>query len=593
MIVFGDAPRQTIVRREIEAVRGFLGSVDSASGIERHGFLVSALVTAGELQQGVEDAMSEQPGAPIAAADDAADAADAARAATLALARAVCRSWNAEFRAEEDASLADARRHLAGLGAAADEVPLRVKRPEGFAHYAVYPEAYALAARELPTDGPLRVVGIRSIGTTLAAIVAAATDAASPVTVRPGGHPFRRELPGDDMLGGDPVAAGDPVYAVVDEGPGLSGSSMAAVAGRLEAAGIDLARIHLLPSHAGEPGPEASVETRRIWAVAPRHVRTFDDLVLRAASPAHRLPAWAEDLTGPVLGEPVEVSGGGWRRFQPVRPAGWAPANAWQERRKFLLRTGNGTWLLRFAGLDRAGREAFRIAQTLGEAGFSPEPAGWRHGFTVERWLDDARPLGAGEPVRPGFADRLGEYLGFRARTFPAQRGAGASGEALRVMALANVAEALGEDAAARLAPLLAEPERLDRRVRPVRTDNRLHPWEWLDVGGRLLKTDAADHGAGHDLIGAQDIAWDVAGAIVEFGLTDGDRAVLVRAVERESGRSVDDGLLAFLLPCYLAFQLGAYTLAVGSAPDPAEAGRLRAAAARYRDRLALMIGEL
>lgn len=50
-----------------------------------------------------------------------------------------------------------------------------VKVPEGYASYAVYSEMYALAAGELGSaPGSLCVIGIRSIGTSLASIVAAA-----------------------------------------------------------------------------------------------------------------------------------------------------------------------------------------------------------------------------------------------------------------------------------------------------------------------------------------------------------------------------------------------------------------------------------
>ncbi|WP_431268207.1 hypothetical protein [Dankookia sp. P2] len=65
------------------------------------------------------------------------------------------------------------------------------------------------------------------------------------------------------------------------------------------------------------------------------------------------------------------------------------------------------------------------------------------------------------------------------------------------------------------------------------------------------------DHHAAHDLIGCQDIAWDVAGAMVELGL--------------DPVLPVDRGLLGFLLPCYCAFQLGAWTMALDAAPDAAE----------------------
>src|SRR5690606_16495823 len=75
-------------------------------------------------------------------------------------------------------------------------------------------------------------------------------------------------------------------------------------------------------------------------------------------------------------------------------------------------------------------------------------------------------------------------------------------------------------------------------------------------------KTDALDHAQAHDFIGAQDIGWDIAGAIVEHDLDVGEAAALCAAV----GRPVDPALLALLLPAYLAFQLGAWSMAAG--PD-------------------------
>jgi hypothetical protein len=94
-------------------------------------------------------------------------------------------------------------------------------------------------------------------------------------------------------------------------------------------------------------------------------------------------------------------------------------------------------------------------------------------------------------------------------------------------------------------------------------------------VSGRLLKTDALDHHAGHDLIGAQDIAWDIVGAAYEFGLSGMETERLIGLVERESGARLDPELIAFLRPCYLAFQLGYYSLAA-RVDDVAERARLQ-----------------
>ena len=128
----------------------------------------------------------------------------------------------------------------------------------------------------------------------------------------------------------------------------------------------------------------------------------------------------------------------------------------------------------------------------------------------------------------------------------------------------------------------------LQGAVRRVETDNRLHAWEWLYApDGRLLKTDSLDHHAGHDLIGCQDVAWDIAGATVELNLSESECQRLCRIVAGQSGHPVDAALLALLTPCYLAFQMADHAMAANSvAPESAEARRLRTAVDRYARRL-------
>jgi hypothetical protein len=132
----------------------------------------------------------------------------------------------------------------------------------------------------------------------------------------------------------------------------------------------------------------------------------------------------------------------------------------------------------------------------------------------------------------------------------------------------------LGEDAATALDDWTTDRlAGLESGMRRVVTDNRLHRWEWLRLpDGRLMKTDALDHATAHDLIGCQNIAWDVAGGIVEFDLTDEQAEALCRAVEAEA--PLDHQLLTFCLPCYIAFQIGYWTFATGS--DPSAAGERR-----------------
>jgi hypothetical protein len=114
-----------------------------------------------------------------------------------------------------------------------------------------------------------------------------------------------------------------------------------------------------------------------------------------------------------------------------------------------------------------------------------------------------------------------------------------------------------------------------------VRTDNKLDRHEWLrTASGALIKTDALDHHAAHDLIGCQDIAWDVAGAIAEFDLDQEESRELIRAIEG-LGVRIEPQLLGFYRIAYLAFRLGQHRMGASMA-DASEQRRIGARGDRY-----------
>lgn len=561
MLVYGDRdtcedPRRTIARLR----QGLAGADRLPPGAERHGALVTLFIEAAELAQGLADWEFHSAGE-----DDCTPLQQAAMAVVMAFAQRVAGSWRPVEQGETAVPLDP--RPLESLAAFPLPDLIRMRRAEGYAFYSLYPEAYLEAAARLPpqfADAPV-VIGLRSIGTGLATLAAVAQKSCPPVTLRPVGHPFRRELRISDRLRARMLADPGAAYVIVDEGPGLSGSSFGAVADWLDSHGVGADRIAFLPGHGGDLGPQASEPHRRRWATAARPVVDFDSLFRSGEGPFPPLERWFEDLLGPALAPLEDLSGGAWRRLRDS--TGSLPANPQQERRKFLLRTGSGPWLLKFAGLGRAGADLLERARALHAAGFTAEPAGLHHGFLAERWLEDARPL---TNVTPDAEDRLAGYLAFRARHFPASPDSGATLPDLLTMARTNVAEALGKDAAAALD--IWTPERLaelETAVCRVVTDNRLHRWEWLRLpDGRLMKADALDHAAAHDLIGCQDIAWDVAGGIVEFDLSDAQARALCRAVDAAAG--LEQPLVDVLLPCYIAFQIGYWTFAMGSDPSAA-----------------------
>lgn len=448
---------------------------------------------------------------------------------------------------------------------------IRAREPEGYAFYALDPEAFAIAARQLGPAPDALVIGLRSIGASLAPMVAAALGAPDFTTLRPKGGAFAREIDAPDLAAALTAGPARPVV-IVDEGPGLSGSSFAGAA-RFVRAHNRRCRIVFMPSHGGGPGAQASDETRRLFAEIPQLTTPFDE-TLRG-----RLENAVPDLTGEALAPLEDMSGGGWRARVYRHEADWPAVDPMQERLKYLLRTERGTFLLKFIGLGDIGARKARLAQRLGDAGLAPEVFGLRHGFLVERWREDARPL---DPRRDRAAllPALARYLAFRQAHFACDGAYGASPHELRAMVVRNISVALGDAAAeaarARMAPLLDRAAQL----RPIATDNRMHVHEWLIApDGAVLKTDAVDHHASHDLIGAQDVAYDIAAASVEFALTADETSDLCRLLRNGSGQSPSPEVISAMRVAWLAFELGRMTMcesACGAGSDGERAAQRR-----------------
>lgn len=550
MLVYGDHKQQVDPRHVLECIRRRSDEVAAMpAGVERHAALTGLFIDLAALTQGIADFAFQ------ASVEDDRRAPEAALMGSLvALGRALITSWDSGFVGLTPLPLLPA---IEGL-----PEHVEISLPEGYAFYALYPEAYALAARRLQLTGPPRIIGLRSIGTGLAAITAAALDAPLPFTVRPHGDPFARTL----AIAAPLEAAlldGSPHYVIVDEGPGLSGSSFGAVADWLEERGVPAERIAFLPGHDHALGSQANERHSARWVTAQRPVVGSDALL------AGRLEAWISELVG-VLTKPLQdISGGAWRHLRSLDESAWPATNPTWERRKFLARTRNGAWLIKFAGLGAIGERKLELARQLHSGGFGAEPVGLAHGWLIERWHQDA------QPAWPSL-DELTAYQKFRrGLSAPA---AGAPLDALVTMARRNAPKWLADWS--------PDTRLLLRRLRPVAVDGRMERHEWLRLpDGRLLKTDALDHHAAHDLIGCQDIGWDVAGAIVEFEL-DGPAAEELRR-----RLDIDPDLLDFMLRCYLAFRIGARRLSADMLSHwPTEAERNRADAERYERRLSALV---
>jgi hypothetical protein len=448
------------------------------------------------------------------------------------------------------AGLADEMESAPGAPAP-DTVTVSV--PEGFAYYALYPEMYRLAARRFWEDArPPRavVIGIRSIGATLGEVVAATLRSCGceveSCTVRPRGHPWNRELTLAPELERRWCALRAAHFAVVDEGPGLSGSSFACVAECLSTLGIPDDRIVLFPAWDPDPSALLSETARRRWPRHRKYLSRFEDMNL--------FPG-ARDL-----------SAGNWRALLFTNERDYPAVQPQHERRKYLR---DGT-LYKFAGLGRYGVATLHRACRLASAGFAPAVEGLENGFLATRWCP-GRPLSA-RAVDSGLLEMMARYLAFRRAEFPADTAADLT-EMIRI----NAAEALGPQCLERLAAL----RRPDAPACAI--DGRMLPHEWLHTPAGWVKTDATDHHDDHFYPGPQDIACDLAAAMIEFELTRAQSARLISEYTALSGDRTILARLSFHRLGWLAFRLGYTGMAAAALPSAhPDAGRFKILRTRY-----------
>lgn len=531
MLVYRDGVRRvraSCLRRELS---------DRLLRIESDSSRWATLLLAGELEAGLEDA--------------GARSANVARELTDKLASGWLSGALPEHRAlaEKVASLA---------------VPseVDVTRPEGYAYYALDPSSYARWVSDRGQGGPaVVVVGIRSIGTSLSAVACAAARQrgmrALRLTVRPQGHPWdRRWDPDAEMLQlvrSWPEAS----YWVVDEGPGLSGSTFLAVGEGLQRAGVDSQRIELVTSHEVAPATLIARDAERRWKC------------FRATSVLGRpLPAQALDL-----------GAGAWRGQVYATEAEWPASWASMERRKYRLPGSSD--IIRFVGFPPYGEAPLARATLLAEAGFSPAMREQGPGYAVQAWCT-GRPLRLDAP-RAVVLPRILDYLVYRSRACRAERDvatAQANTTALSTMLRVNVAEALQAD--------LPRTLRLEVE-RPVFADGRLLPHEWIRArDGVLMKVDATDHGDDHLLPGPCDTAWDLAGTAVEWQLSAREAEHFFERYSALAGDDVKARIRPYLL-AYAAFRV-AYVQIAALTALPAERTRLARERQRYLSALRLQL---
>jgi hypothetical protein len=527
LFVFRKSRESLPTRRLLDDLRAEFRSLAKGAGSA-----VDALVRAGEIETGLADAGSPEAAHMAGVVDQ--------------LASAVCGE------AALDLSLLRSLDHL--------DVPavLHCSHPEGFSYYGLNPLDFADLARRVQAELRPRVavVGIRSIGSTLSAVVAAALRAKGAVaertTVRPEGQPYNRETSFNAQQSAWIKAklAESCDFVVADEGPGFSGSTFLSVGHALERAGVPCFRIILMGSRPF-PVRAAGAERTEQW---------------------NRFPSYTiEYAAHPPAGAGRSLSDGAWRELFYPAPSSWPTCWIEQERIKHV--SSDGKTFFKFEGFGRFGRLARKQASALAQSEFSPRLLAFDAGYGCYEFIH-GRPLTQAD-LSEGLLSRMARYCAFRMANFPAE---GSNLSALETMARTNLGVEFGAKAATFALEVPLE--------RPVYPDCRMLPHEWLFTeDGRVMKTDAVGHAEGHQLPGPADIAWDLAGAIVEWNLSGPAATFLLEEYRRQSGDAARQRLPHYIL-LYSVLRMAQCRMASVSMAGRREAKYLRGQYAQYRTKV-------
>jgi hypothetical protein len=564
MIVYRDQrsradPHRLLLQLKTAANRWCTTAPDHADAVE-------LIIETGVLESAVADALFPER-------DGIHPLAQSLRQASIAAGHVLWHTWHGR---EAEAGQWGARLALSLREVPAHQLPrtVEVSVPEGYAYYAVYPEMYVEAAKQFYANvRPSNAVclGIRSIGSSLSAVVTAGLEeqgcSVKAFTLRPRGHPFSRH----PRLSGELAALlRDPsgtYFLLIDEGPGISGSSLGGLAALLQGWGIDNNHIVLFPSWQTDGAHLVSAEAREQWPRHPQFTASFEEVWINSGRLGAAFPGSVRDM-----------SAGDWRQevYQDIRD--YPAVHPQHERRKYLLTTpgsSQGSQLLSFAGLGRSPAKRVERLARLADAGFTVAPDRLTHGFLL-------RPFVTGIPASSRQADvdlveRAAAYLAHLSREHAAEPSV--NDESLREMITVNLAEGLELPAGAKLGDVLPTGGWAER---PVALDGRMLAHEWVRTPNGTLKLDAMDHHDDHFFPGCQDIAWDVAAAAFELNLDMQSRTHLVEQYRRLSGdRGITRRLHHYAI-AYLSFRLGYTSMAATALGQTADGARFSVQVQRY-----------
>jgi len=453
---------------------------------------------------------------------------------------------------------------------------ITLKVPEGYAYYGLYPEMYFEAAEQFYRKyKPEKciVIGIRSIGTSLSSVIwSALQDFGADVlsfTIRPYGDPFDRKVSFDKHHYEVVISNSNSYFLLVDEGPGLSGSSFATAAEELISSGIPREKIIYFPSRTSSGDDLISEKAQYYWKAVDKYHVSFEEYWINSGR--------FKQLTAGFQYE--EISAGKWRNVLLNDKSKYPPVFEQFERRKYLLRDESNhiRYFIKFGGLGKYGERVFKNSLKFADAGFSPEVYKYDQGFIFYKYIDKAN--GDAFDIQK-LMKFVMNYLLFIKREFPAEPSY--TYEEMKEMIYTNTRELFNDAFVNKLMNIQFDKNMFSSAVM---NDGRMFPHEWI-FNDRYIKTDNTEHHFDHLYPGRQDIGWDIAAFFTEFNLSQEQRK---NFIERFSYISKDNHLkkkLNFILIEYLAFRLGYSVFAAKNSSSEADKLRFSSLVKNYSDKL-------
>ena len=394
--------------------------------------------------------------------------------------------------------------------------------------------AQRYAQRWPSKDASILVAGVRTSGSYLAPLLAAALRfegyrSVSSISLRP-----RASTDAGSRALLERCAAQDGMVLIVDDPP-TSGGSVAAVARRVERAGISPDHIVVM----------LGTDDAADGVHAP--LRGYQSVLLPAGE-------WAvqRQLEASAVAQQLDLMLGSGARVVEVKahPAPEPTARAHVRRRyTVLLEDGGGERacevVVEGVGLGFFGRHHLAVSSRLD--GWVPPVLGVEHGLAYRLWIDEIVPQDA--PNAEDDRARMVAYAASRraALAVGSDRSAGIVGNhAVWEVASELVAACFGPLGDA-VRPLYVDPlmRRLLRPAAPSVVDGRMEADKWVRSGDRLVKTDPTSGAFSHHDLSCYDAVFDLAAVALEAGRgADHPRSVAgVKAhFEELTASTVDDG---------------------------------------------------